>query len=75
MTKQEIIDAIQINAAERDSDIVFQYEDLRAATGKAVLVVVDDDEIWIPYSHISEHWPDSDEMQVTEWMAQQKGLE
>jgi hypothetical protein len=75
MTKDEIIDAIQINGKEQDTDIVFQYEDLKAATDKAVLAVVDGEDMWIPYSHITEHWPDSDELQVTQWMAQQKGLD
>lgn len=50
-----------------------------AATGDAILVIIDDEEYWIPKSHIldeSEVWKNGDEgtLVITQWIAEQKEL-
>lgn len=49
------------------------------ATAKALLVVIDGKEHWIPQSHVhadSEVWQAGDEgtLVVSQWIAEQKGL-
>ena len=49
------------------------------ATAKALLVLIEDEEVWIPVSQItddSEVWQEGQEglLVITEWIAEQKGL-
>jgi hypothetical protein len=57
-----------------DDTLTFQFDRAKHATQAAVLVVVDGEDMWIPYSHIIEWYEDSNEMLVTNWIASQKGL-
>ena len=49
-------------------------------TDEALLCIIDDDEVWIPRSHVNEdetevfHEGDLGTLVVTEWMATEKGL-
>jgi len=56
-----------------------EYDDILRATEKAVLVLIDDDEIWLPNSQLDADYSDSvgkgsGHMFVTEWIAQEKEL-
>jgi hypothetical protein len=51
----------------------------KASTTKAALMIIDDDEYWIPQSQIdddSEVWKKDDfgTLVITDWIAQQKGI-
>lgn len=51
----------------------------KAATAKAILVVIEDEEYWIPQSQVdddSEVWEKDDEgtLVISDWIAEQKGL-
>lgn len=59
-----------------------RIEDVRVehATAKALLCVIDGDEVWIPQSQIdddSEVWKAGDKgtLVISDWIATQKGLE
>lgn len=71
---QEIEKLIRCDAEEDDDDVVINYDKLKHATTKAVLVKIDGDEKWIPYSQIVHHEPDDCEMIITSWIAGEKGL-
>lgn len=74
MEQRDIEKLIKYNATEDEDDVTFEYAKLKHATKEAVLAKVDGEEIWIPYSQLVEHWPDSNEMRVTSWIAEKKGL-
>jgi hypothetical protein len=51
----------------------------KAATGKAILVVIEGEEYWIPQSQVdddSEVWEKDDEgtLVISDWIAEQKGI-
>lgn len=51
----------------------------KAATDKAILVVIEGEEYWIPQSQIdddSEVWKKDDEgtLVISDWIAEQKGI-
>lgn len=60
---------------EEDDDVTFTYDKLKRATKKAVLVKVDGESIWLPFSHIVAHDEAEQELRVTNWIASEKGLE
>lgn len=74
MTNEQILQKIECRGTERGDDIVFEYEELRHATDDATLLHVEGEKIWIPHSQLVEHWPDSNEMQISQWIAELKGL-
>ena len=58
-----------------------EFEDVlcKAASPKAILVVIEGTEYWIPQSQVdddSEVWAKGDEgtLVITEWIAMQKGI-
>lgn len=56
-----------------------EYDDIIKATDKAVLVLIDDEEIWMPSSQIDADYSKNvglgaGSMYVTEWIANEKGL-
>lgn len=64
-----------------ESTVSFENVVCKKATAKALLVVIDEEEYWIPVSQVhddSEVWDDEKnnegKLVVTEWIAQQKGL-
>lgn len=75
MKQEEIERMIEYGATSDPDDVTFEYERLKHATDKSVLVAVDGEDLWIPYSQIVEHYPDSNEMCITQWIALKKGLE
>jgi hypothetical protein len=74
MAQAAIEKLIRYESEEDDDDVTFEYAKLKHATNKAVLVKVEGEETWIPYSHLVEHWPDSSEMRISQWIAEQVGL-
>ena len=64
---------------EHDATVSFDGVTALAETDKAVLCLIDDEEVWIPQGQIhddSEVWKKGDEgtLIVSEWIAMQKGL-
>ena len=66
---------------EGDKTASFDNVVCKKATDKALLVVIEDEDYWIPLSHVhddSEVYDDADhadgKLVVSEWIAQQKGL-
>lgn len=57
-----------------------RVDKIKRVTEKALLAVIEDEEVWIPLSQISDE-EDYDEgdsdvtLSVTEWIAREKGLE
>lgn len=76
MKRSEIDRMVRCDGTEDDPDetVTFQFEKAKHATNKAVLVVVDGQDTWLPYSHLLEWYTDSDEAMITSWLAGQKGL-
>jgi hypothetical protein len=60
-----------------DEQFEVDVDDVKAATNKALLCVVDGDEEWIPRSQILdgdiEEVGDSGSMIITAWLAREKG--
>ena len=59
--------------------IKVEYDDILRATDKAVLVLIDDEELWLPNSQIDADYSKevgqgAGSMHVTEWIANEKGL-
>lgn len=59
---------------EEDSDFTIEYTKLVRSTDKAVLVDIDGDEVWLPFSQIVYHYPRCGHLRVTKWIADEKGL-
>ena len=58
-----------------------EYEAIRAVTEKAVLFIIEGEEVWLPFSQIAsadrddlEAGQESGSVSITEWIASQKGL-
>lgn len=49
------------------------YSKVNKLTDKAILLVIDDEEVWIPRSQITEMAGDT--ITVTKWIADEKGLD
>jgi hypothetical protein len=62
-------------SCEEDDDVTFTYTRLKRSTAKALLVKVDGEEVWLPFSHIVAHDEDEKTLRITGWLAAQKGLE
>lgn len=67
----------------QDGEFVVGHVTVKATTGSALLVDVDGEDIWFPWSQIHENSElyegaaergDEGELVVTEWVAKQKGL-
>lgn len=59
--------------------VEIDIDGIKIKTEKAILVIIDDEEIWLPKSQIEYdedvHNPDgTNVITVTEWIAEQKGL-
>lgn len=58
--------------------IEIDIDRIKLETDKAILVIIDDEEIWLPKSQITyneNHDPDKpQEIEISEWIAEQKGL-
>lgn len=66
-----------INASheESDDDVTVTFDEIKVVTPKAVLFVIDGDKHWIPMSQIVDVFLTDCEVQMTEWIASEKGLE
>lgn len=63
----------------REECIEVEVERVKLATDKALLCIIEGEEVWIPKSHIhddSEVWGagQAGTMIISEWLAEQKGL-
>lgn len=75
MTKDEINRLVKCQReADPDDDMTFQFDKVKHATTKAVLIVADGDEHWIPYKHLVDWYPDTNECTISGWIAGEKGL-
>jgi len=58
--------------------IEIDIDRIKLETDKAILVIIDDEEIWLPKSQITyneNHDLDKpQEIEISEWIAEQKGL-
>lgn len=66
---------------EKDATATFKDVVCKKETGKALLVVIEGEEYWMPKTHVhpdSEVYDDSEHAEgtlvVSEWIAKQKGL-
>ena len=48
--------------------------EIKAETAKAILVEVDEEEIWIPHSQITDRDDKAGTITMTAWIAKAKGL-
>ena len=48
--------------------------EIKAETAKAILIEVDEEEIWIPLSQITDRDDDVGEITMSAWIAREKGL-
>lgn len=75
MTQEEINDKVR---CERDgnhrTDHIIEYDVAIFASDMAVLVRMEGDEVWLPYSHIVSWTPECAEMEISGWIAEQTGL-
>lgn len=75
MTLDEINRLVKCNGDEDpDDDVSIQFSKAKHATNKAVLVIIDDEKVWLPYSHLIHWWPESMEAQISAYIAGEKGL-
>lgn len=56
-----------------------EYDDILRATEKAVLLLIDNEEVWMPNSQLDADYSErvgqgEGHMYVTEWIAGEKGL-
>lgn len=51
------------------------YDELLHDTGLAIKVRIDGDDVWIPWSQISDHDPDGQAFEVSAWFARKNGLD
>jgi hypothetical protein len=51
-----------------------EYDDIVAETPSAILISIDDRDVWIPKSQIEFHNKDSCYMEIPEWLAIDKEL-
>jgi hypothetical protein len=56
-----------------------EVELIKKMTDKAMLCVIGDEEVWLPFSQVAhdEDYEEGDEnltLSITEWIAEQKGL-
>lgn len=65
---------INAKAEGSDDDVTVRFDKVKAVTAKAVLVKVDGEEVWIPFSQLVDLFPGDSEMIITEWIAGEKGL-
>ena len=75
MTNEEINRKVKPGASETpDDDVVLQFDRAKHATSKAVNVLVDGADLWLPYSQIVDWNGEDKECTITSWLASQKGL-
>lgn len=60
---------------EEDSDVVIAYQEILNTTTKAVLLETEGREVWLPFSQIVHHDEGEKTLQITDWIAGEKGLE
>lgn len=65
--------------SDRNEPVEIAVTEVIAETDKAILCVVDDEDVWIPISQIddaSEVWEYGDEgtLVIPRWLAEEKGL-
>lgn len=65
---------IDCEASESDDDVTLEYTAVKYTTKKAVLLDVDGDDVWIPFSQAVYHNERDGELIVTRWIAEQKDL-
>jgi hypothetical protein len=54
--------------------VTLEFDDLKAETDKAYLVEIDGDEYWIPKSQVEDIDEGAMVIEMTEWIALEKGL-
>ncbi len=54
-------------------ELTFDYEEIVVETNKAVLIKIDDEEIWFPSSQVKIDQQDQT-VYIPEWLATEKGL-
>jgi hypothetical protein len=54
--------------------VTLEFDDLKAETDKAYLVEIDGDEYWIPKSQVEDIHEGAMVIEMTEWIALEKGL-
>lgn len=63
---------------EEDEGCEFDVDDTKAVTDKAILVVIGDEDVWLPLSQIvdtdCENIGDAGYVVITSWIAKQKDL-
>lgn len=74
MKLEDITKLVRCEADEDEDDVVIEWDKAKHATKLSVLIVVDGDEAWIPYSQLVAWNPGDSEATVTHWIAQEKGL-
>lgn len=65
---------IHAQADEDEDDVTVAFDKIKTVTAKAVLLRVDGDDVWIPFSQLVDVFPSRKEAIVTEWIAKEKGL-
>lgn len=65
----------EIAEAVDDSDVVrVYYDEMKGQTEAAVLVVIEDEEYWIPKSQIWDADLEKQSLEMKEWLATEKGF-
>jgi len=60
---------------DNDESVKVIYDDLKAETPKALLLSVDDEEVWIPKSQIEYEDREKRELWIPRWLAAKKELD
>jgi len=68
--------AIDVKCLYDGDDVVYiNFDDVRHATEKSVLLIVDGEKVWLPFTQIKDFDADDQVVVCSEWIAEEKGLE
>ena len=75
MNRFEIDETVCCDAEPNpETDVLVEYDKAKHASDKAVLIEIDEEDFWLPYSQIVDWRPEENSVEITEWIAEQKGL-
>lgn len=75
MTQDDINDKVRCEMVENErTDVLVEYDRAVWASDMAVLVMVDEEEVWLPYSQLVSWTPECAEAEISNWIARQIGF-